>query len=127
MRFYRAIVIAAIAAASCFAANVDGKWAGKINTPRGEVPMSFDVKADGEKVTGTAIGHQGEVPIYAGLYMDGKLSFELRYHVAGQNLTFRYEGVQVEDEMKMTLLFGINEPVNFVVKRQKPATSAKKE
>jgi|GEM_PF-1075764 len=126
MRFYRAIVIAALAAAACFAADVDGKWAGKINTPRGEVPMSFDLKAEGEKVTGTAVGPQGEVPVSAGLYADGKLAFQLRYQVAGQTMVFHYQGVPADDEMKMTLAFGINEPVYFSVKRQKPAATTGK-
>ena len=126
MRFYRTILMAAIAAA-CFAADIDGKWAGKINTPRGEVPMSFDLKAEGEKITGTAVGPQGEVPVSAGLFTDGKLSFQLRYQFSGQNLVFHYQGVPAEDEMKMTLAFGINEPVYFLVKRQKPAESKAKQ
>ena len=121
MRFSRAFVAAAMAAISCFAAEVDGKWAGKINTPRGDVAMSFDLKSEGSKVTGTAVGPQGEVPVSAGLFQDGKLSFQLRYHVYNQNMVFHYQGVPSGDEMKMTLAFGINEPVNFVVKREKPA------
>jgi hypothetical protein len=66
MHFCRAIIVAAIAAAASFAADVDGKWAGKINTPRGELPMSFDLKTDGETVTGTAVGHQGRCPSMPG-------------------------------------------------------------
>ncbi len=126
MRFYRVIIVAAIAAAVSFAADVDGKWAGKINTPRGDVPMSFDLKADGETVTGTAVGHQGEVPVTAGRFVDGKLSLQLKYHVAGQTLVFTYEGVPVGDEMKMQLMFGINEPVHFSVKRQTSAAATAK-
>ncbi|MBY0502387.1 MAG: hypothetical protein K2X03_00655 [Bryobacteraceae bacterium] len=126
MRFYRAIVIAALSVAASFAADVDGKWAGKIVTPRGDVPMSFDLKTEGEKVTGTAVGPQGQVPVSAGLYTDGKLSFQLRYQFSGQNMVFHYQGVVVEDEMKMMLAFGINEPVHFVVKREKPAPPAAK-
>ncbi len=126
MHFYRAIIIAAMAAAACFAAEVDGKWAGKISTPRGDVPMSFDLKAEGEKVTGTAVGPQGEVPVSAGIYMEGKLAFQLRYQVAGQTMVFHYQGVPAEDDMKMTLAFGINEPVYFSVKRQKPAATTDK-
>jgi hypothetical protein len=126
MHFYRAIIVAAIAAAASFAADVDGKWAGKINTPRGDVPMSFDLKADGETVTGTAVGHQGEVPIHAGRFVDGKLSLQLRYNVAGQTLVFTYEGIPNQDEMQMRLLFGVNEPVHFSVKRQTAAATSTK-
>ena len=126
MRFYRAILIAAIAAVASFAAGVDGKWAGKINSPRGDIAMSFELKAEGDKVTGTAVGPQGEVPVSAGLYADGKLSFQLRYQFSGQTMIFHYQGVPAEDEMKMTLAFGINEPVYFLVKRQKPAAEAAK-
>lgn len=126
MRFYRTLLTAAIAAVSCFAADIDGKWAGKINTPRGAVPFSFDIKAEGDKVTGTAVGSQGEVPVSAGIYTNGKLAFQLRYQVAGQNLVLHYEGVPADDEMRMTLAFGINEPVHFLVKRQKPAETTEK-
>lgn len=119
MRFFLTIVTAALAVSSCFAAEVDGKWAGNINSPRGPIPMKFDLKTDAETVTGTAVGPQGEVPVSAGLFKDGKLTFQLRYRVADRDVVFNYEGVVAGEEMKMTLAFGINEPVYFVVKRPK--------
>ena len=46
-------------AAPALAADVDGKWTGTVNTPMGEVPVAFEFKADGAKVTGTALGVDG--------------------------------------------------------------------
>ena len=39
-------------AASCLAADVDGKWTGNMATPNGDVPVNFTFKADGATLTG---------------------------------------------------------------------------
>jgi hypothetical protein len=119
MRFHHALAAFVLAAVSCFASEVDGKWAGKIITGEREVPMSFDLKYAEGKVTGTAVGPQGEVPVHAGLYSDGKLAFQLRYRVYDRDVVFTYEGVVKEDEIHMKLMYGVHDPVPFVVKRQK--------
>lgn len=119
MRFRHMLAAAVFAAVSCLAADADGKWAGNIVTPRGDIPMKFDLKVADGKVTGTAVGPQGEVPVSNGIYEEGKVAFQLRYRVYDQTMVFHYEGKVVEDEMQMKLMFGVNEPVSFVVKRQK--------
>jgi len=81
MNLRRAVLALAFAAMSCFAADADGKWAGKINTPNGNVPISFDFKTDGNKVTGTSVGPQGEVKITDGAIEGSLISFKLVFHV----------------------------------------------
>jgi hypothetical protein len=45
------------------AATVDGKWAGMIDTPMGQLPVSFTFKADGAKVS---MSSGGDTPTKSG-------------------------------------------------------------
>jgi len=42
--------------ATSFAADVDGKWSGTIDTPTGSYQQAFTFKADGATLTGTTAG-----------------------------------------------------------------------
>lgn len=53
----------------CFAiiADLSGKWTGTVKTPDGqEIPLTYVLKADGDKLTGSAVSPQGEVEITDG-------------------------------------------------------------
>ena len=39
--------------ATAFAADVTGKWVGNVETPNGPLELTYDLKADGETLTGT--------------------------------------------------------------------------
>ena len=116
MTLSRAIDILTLAAATCFASDADGKWAGKINTPNGPIPVSFDLTTNGNVVTGSTVGPQGEVKITNGKLEGNLLSFALSFNVAGTNLTIRYKGIVSKDQIDFTLSFG-DDPTDFVVKR----------
>lgn len=63
-------------AASAFAADVDGKWAGNIETPGGAITLSYTFKADGAALTGTMIGPDGaEIKITDGKVDGNKIAF----------------------------------------------------
>ncbi len=47
MKFRLMVIALLLFAGSCFAADVDGKWAGTLSTPMGDVPVAFTFKADG--------------------------------------------------------------------------------
>ncbi|MDP9046771.1 MAG: glycoside hydrolase [Bacteroidota bacterium] len=64
----------------CFAiiADFTGKWKGSITTPDGnEFPLTYVLKVDGDKLTGTAQSPQGEVPINDGKISGADFSFSL--------------------------------------------------
>jgi hypothetical protein len=64
----------------CFAivANMTGKWTGSIKTPDGnDFPLTYVLKVDGDKITGTAQSPQGEVPISNGKMTGTDFSFNL--------------------------------------------------
>ncbi|MES2426110.1 MAG: glycoside hydrolase [Bacteroidota bacterium] len=59
----------------CFAAaitDLTGKWKGNIKMADGTpIPLTYIFKVDGDKITGSVLSPQGELPIY-----DGKITSE---------------------------------------------------
>jgi hypothetical protein len=82
IRTLQAIGISVLLAAVLLAADVNGKWTGSVNTADGAVPLTFQLSADGQSVTGTVTGAGPAAEI-----KDGKLegdsvtfSFIAQYH-----------------------------------------------
>jgi hypothetical protein len=99
------IVFAVMMAASLCAGDVGGKWIGDVNTPDGQtISLTFTFKLDGEKVTGTVTGPQGDIQIADGK-MDGEtLSFGFDVDAGGQQLSFKCTGkLAAEDQLKITM------------------------
>ena len=91
---FRALAIGLLlTAASCFAADVDGKWTGTMNTPNGDVPVSFTFKADGAKVAaGKAKSDEVLCPM---CHLGGFVGQNEIPRVAGQH--YKYVKKQLED------------------------------
>ena len=104
-------------AAPAFAADVDGKWAGSVETPMGSIPVGFTFKADGATLTGTSLGPDGgEIAIKNGKVDGDKIAFTVEVDFGGMALTLGYTGVVSEDQIKLTLdIMGM--PFDFVVKK----------
>ena len=99
------IVFVVMMAASLVAADVGGKWIGDVNTPDGQtISLTFTFKLDGDKVTGTVTGPQGDIQIADGK-MDGEmLSFGFDVDAGGQQLSFKCTGkLAAEDQLKITM------------------------
>src|SRR5258708_190683 len=85
--------------ASAFAADVDGKWTGTMNTPNGDVPVNFTFKADGSKLAGSTAGPDGaEVKIADGKVDGSNLSFSVTFDFGGMPFTMNYKGVVAKDQ-----------------------------
>ncbi len=52
-RIFTAAVLTVLAASVCAAAGIDGKWTAEVPGRQGPMEMVFDLKADGDKVSGT--------------------------------------------------------------------------
>ena len=64
----------------CLAAIADltGRWNGKITMADGsEIMLTYVFKADGEKLSGSIISPQGELPIYDGKINGNDFSFKV--------------------------------------------------
>ena len=106
-----------LVSAPAFAAPVDGKWTGSLDTPMGPVPVAFTFKADGAMLAGSTTGPDGsETAIKAGKVDGDKISFTVDIDFGGMGITLSYSGVVSADQIKMTLDF-MGMPFDFVVKK----------
>jgi hypothetical protein len=104
-------------AASAYSADVDGKWAGSMSTPNGDVTVNFTFKADATKLTGSTIGPDGnETKIADGKIEGNNLSFSVTFDFGGMPFTMNYKGVLSVNQIKFTLdVFDM--PLELVVKK----------
>lgn len=105
--------------ATTYAAGVDGKWIGDVNTPDGSaISLTLNFKVDGDKVTGTITGPTGDIEITEGK-MDGEtLQFVLSVDAGGQQLVFKCTGkLASDDQLKVNMNGGAEMNLDFVAKR----------
>ena len=103
------------------AADVSGKWTaqvpGRDGTPREQV---FQLKADGDKLTGTVdSGRGGDAPIAEGKVSGDSVSFTLTREFGGNTIKWTYTGAISGDEIKFKRTGGQGEPREFTAKRAK--------
>ena len=86
-----------------WAADVNGKWTAQVPGRGGQTrETTFNFKAEGEKLTGTVSGMQGDTPISDGKISGDDISFTLKLNFQGNEITFLYKGKISGDEIKMT-------------------------
>jgi hypothetical protein len=96
------------------AADVSGKWTGEVPGRGGEArTTTFVFKADGEKLTGTMTGPQGEVTLQDGKVSGDKISFSM----TGGNAKIMFEGTVAGDQIKMTRAREGGQAREFTLKR----------
>jgi opacity protein-like surface antigen len=93
-----------MAAAPARAADVDGKWAGSLDTPMGAVNVGFNLKADGATLTGTTTGPDGgDIAIKNGKIDGDKISFVVSLDFGGMAFDLNYTGVVKPGELALTI------------------------
>jgi hypothetical protein len=95
------------------AADVSGKWSGEVPSRDGQVSATFVFKVDGDKLTGTMTGPQGEVPLQEGKVTGDKISFS----ATGGNAKIIFEGTASGDQLKMTRTREGGQAREFTLKR----------
>jgi hypothetical protein len=116
--FIRTLALFALmTAASCFAADVDGKWTGSMSTPNGDIPVGFTFKADGATLNGSTTGPDGaDIKIANGKVDGNKVSFSITLDFGGMPFTLNYSGVVAKDQIKFTMdIMGM--PLELTVKK----------
>ena len=104
-------------AAPAFAADVDGKWSGSLDTPNGPVQVSFLFKADGGTLTGTTTGPDGNSLALKNGKVDGdKISFSFDVSFGAEPTTFNYTGVVTGNQIKLHTDF-MGQPIDYTVKK----------
>ena len=99
-------------ALSAFAADVAGKWKATMEGPNGSMQITFDLKVDGKKITGKAIGDMGEMQITEGTIDGDNISFT----VQTDQFKVVHKGTVSGNEMKLKVEMGDNS-MEMVAKR----------
>lgn len=100
LTFCAALLFFAVAGS---AADVNGKWTAMV-PGRGGDPMKTDFafKVDGEKLTGTVTGPQGDMQIQDGKVSGDSVSFHVTANFGGNEVKLIYKGTVSGSEIKFT-------------------------
>jgi opacity protein-like surface antigen len=106
-RFLIAAAALAAFAAPSFAAdaNVTGKWTMQVETQAGAGSPTFDLKQEGDKVTGQYAGALGQAPV-TGTVKGNEVTLSYTVSGQGQEITVTYTGTVEGDTMKGKVSLG---------------------
>ena len=120
---YRKVFLLIALALACFvsvyAADPTGKWTTTINTQIGDMPYTYNFKAEGDKLTGKAISQFGEIEITEGKIAGDDITFVENINFDGNAIRIDYKGKITGDEIKFTRKVGEFATEEFVAKRAK--------
>ena len=105
IRSVLALVVLALslATAAYAAATIDGKWVGTLNGPEGPIQATLELKAEGEKLTGSInFGGMSAAPLSNGKITGSDLSFDLVSPDGAFTLPFK--GKLDGDKLALTLV-----------------------
>ncbi|HYW43609.1 MAG TPA: hypothetical protein VE959_12180 [Bryobacteraceae bacterium] len=93
----------ALLLAVAMAADISGKWTGDMPGRGGDTTATtFTFKVDGEKLTGSMTGPQGDVPLQEGKVSGSQVSFSTTLDFGGNSIKILYKGTVSGDSIKMT-------------------------
>jgi hypothetical protein len=105
------------------AADVSGKWGTVIKTAIGEMNYTFDLKVEGEKLTGKAVmsmaNESSESALTEGSVKADEISFVETLKVQGQELRCEYKAKISGEEIRGVRTVGSFGTEEFVAKRVK--------
>ncbi|MGH9836639.1 MAG: hypothetical protein ACREBD_06670 [Blastocatellia bacterium] len=106
------------------AADVNGKWVAQVPGRGGQTrETTFNFKVEGEKLTGTISGQQGDTPISDGKVSGDDISFTVTREIQGNTIKLVYKGKVAGDEIKFIRTIeggpGNLPPQEFTAKRAK--------
>ena len=104
---------------SAFASDPTGTWKATFDTQIGEQHYTYDLKADGEKLTGKATNDRGSRDISEGVVKGDDISFVENVDFQGQSLRIEYKGKISGDEIKFTRKVGDFATEEFTAKKAK--------
>ena len=117
-----AVALVLIGITLAWAAGVDGKWVAQVPGQGGQTrETTFNFKAEGDKLTGTVSGRQGDNPISDGTIKGDEISFTQKINAQGNEIKITYKGKVSGDEIKFVRTReGSDQPgTEFTAKRAK--------
>ena len=88
---------------SCTSGGINGKWIAQLPGRDGQTrETTFNFKAEGNKLTGTVSGRQGDTPISDGEINGDDISFAVTANFRGNEVKVLYKGKLSGKEIKFT-------------------------
>jgi hypothetical protein len=121
----RFVLMAALISASCslYGEGITGKWKADFTTQIGHLKYVYDLKADGEKLTGKAFrdleGEKTETGITEGKLKGDDVSFVENVKYQDQEVRIEYSGKLVGNEIKFTRKVADFATTEIVAQREK--------
>ena len=115
-------VVLAILAGAALAADVSGNWSGTASMGGNDFPLSYTFKQDGENLTGTVTGPQGDpIALKEGKVQGDKISFFVQFDGPNGTMKIMSEGVVKGDEISLTTKMdgGDFPPMQMTLKKTK--------
>lgn len=111
-----ALVLLFLAAGSmaAFAANFNGKWTAKVETPKGAQALSFDFHVDGSTLTGKVTTPRGDIDITDGKVDGDTITFSQVMKRKNGSAKMVYTGKVDGDTIKFSRQMGEHRATEFV-------------
>ncbi len=117
-RVFFVFAVLLVVSIAALAADVSGKWVAQIPGRGGQArETTFTFKVDGEKLTGTMSGRQGDIAISEGKVSGDALSFVVSMERGGQTMKQTYTGKVVGSEIQFKRESGQGQAREFTAKR----------
>jgi len=114
-----ALLFVTLGAFTALAADLNGKWKGTVETPRGTQEITFDFHVDGAALSGKVTTPRGESDIQDGKIDGDNLSFTQVVNFNGNEMKINYTGKVDGDNIKFTRTVGDRPAVEFTAAREK--------
>ena len=103
LRIVWVMVLAALVVSAVLAADVSGKWVAQVPGRDGQTrEVVFNLKADGDQLTGTVTTPRGERQISEGKVSGDEISFAQVLEFNGNQMKLLYKGKVAGGEIKFT-------------------------
>lgn len=83
-----------------------GKWSGAISMGGNDIPLTYTLKADSGKITGTSESPQGETPITNGIVKGDSIYFSV--NVNGMDVPHNGKYYAAADSISLNILYDGN-------------------
>jgi hypothetical protein len=99
----KSVLFLVIVTAVASAADITGNWKADLQSPQGQVQVSYSFKQEGETLTGTwQVAQSPTVQITEGKVTGDKVSFVVKVGPNG-SMTFAHEGKIAGDEIQLAM------------------------
>ena len=130
LRFATLVLSVVALSGAARAADIDGKWSAEFDSQIGVQKYVFELKADGEKLTGKATferqDQKGDVELKEGKVVKDAVTFVELLKFQDMEIRIEYTGKLAGDEIKFSRKVGDFATEELVAKRVKPAATPAK-